>query len=51
MLLPLSVITGIFGMNVNFPGYGTVWAFWTIFSVMASGLVGMLAFFRYKRWL
>ena len=38
-------------MNVDFPGFGTAGAFWTIFGVMAAALVGMLAFFRYKRWL
>ena len=41
VLLPLSVITGIFGMNVDFPGFGTVWAFWTIFAVMAAVLGGV----------
>ena len=51
VLLPLSVITGIFGMNVNFPGFGSVWAFWTIFAVMGAVLAGLLAFFRHKRWL
>ena len=51
VLLPLTLITGIFGMNVQFPGFGTVWAFWTIFGVIAGSLLGMLAFFRYKRWL
>ena len=50
-MLPLTLITGFFGMNVTFPGFGTAWAFWTIFVVMASALVGMLAFFRFKRWL
>jgi magnesium transporter len=51
VLLPLTLITGFFGMNVQFPGFGTVWAFWTIFAGMAVSLVGLLAFFRYKRWL
>jgi magnesium transporter len=51
VLLPLTLITGIFGMNVQFPGFGTVWAFWTVFGVMAAALGGMLAFFRLKRWL
>ncbi len=51
VLLPLTLITGFFGMNVHFPGYGTEWAFWTIFGVMAGSLLGMLVFFRYKRWL
>jgi len=51
VLLPLSLITGIFGMNVNFPGFATVWAFWTIFAVMAGVLAALLVFFRHKRWL
>ena len=51
ILLPLTLITGFFGMNVDFPGFETVWAFWVVFAVMASALVGMLAFFRLKRWL
>jgi magnesium transporter len=51
VLLPLTVITGFFGMNLNFPGFGTAWAFWTIFGLMAAAFVGMIAFFRHKRWL
>src|SRR5206468_4284194 len=31
VLLPLTLITGFFGMNVRFPGFDTVWAFWVIF--------------------
>jgi Mg2+ and Co2+ transporter CorA len=38
-------------MNVRFPGFDTVWAFWTIAAVMFAALVGLLAFFRLKRWL
>jgi magnesium transporter len=51
VLLPLTLITGFFGMNVRFPGFDTVWAFWVIFAGMATSLVGLLAFFRFKRWL
>jgi len=51
VLLPLTLITGFFGMNVAFPGFGTAWAFWTIFSVMAVMLVCLVSFFRLKRWL
>jgi len=50
-LLPLTLITGLFGMNVHFPGFDTAWAFWTIFGVMAGTLAALLVFFRLKRWL
>src|SRR5262249_38445333 len=51
IVLPLTLITGIFGMNVNFPGFDTAWAFWVIFVTMIVTLAGLLGFFRYKRWL
>jgi Mg2+ and Co2+ transporter CorA len=36
---------------VRFPGYDTAWAFWTIFTGMIVCLIGLVAFFRYKRWI
>ena len=51
VLLPLTLITGIFGMNVTFPGFGTEEAWWAIVGGMAAVLAGLLGFFRYKRWL
>ena len=51
VLLPLTLITGFFGMNVHFPGFETAWAFWTIFTGMCLAFVSMLVFFRWKRWL
>jgi magnesium transporter len=50
-MLPLTVITGLFGMNVLFPGEGSSEAFWIVLAAMAVVLTGMIAFFRYKRWL
>jgi magnesium transporter len=50
-LLPLTVITGVFGMNVLFPGEGTREAFWAVLAGLVAALGGMLAFFRWKRWL
>ena len=50
-MLPLTVITGVFGMNVLFPGEGTHEAFWIILGVLAATLTGMVAFFRIKRWI
>ena len=51
ILLPLTLISGIFGMNVNFPGEATRVAFWAIVGLMVAVIVGMIGFFKYKRWL
>ena len=50
-LLPLTVLTGVFGMNVDFPGEGTQVSFWIVLGAMAATIVGLLGFFRYKRWI
>ncbi|HEX3237056.1 MAG TPA: magnesium transporter CorA family protein [Gaiellaceae bacterium] len=51
VMLPLTFLTGFFGMNVHFPGFNTWDAFWGSLGLMAVVIVGMLAFFRWKRWL
>ncbi len=51
ILLPLTLISGIFGMNVLFPGEGTHEAFWIVIGIMLASIVGMVGFFRWKRWL
>jgi magnesium transporter len=51
VILPLTLISGIFGMNVAFPGEGTRMAFWVVVGVMIATIVGMVGFFRWKRWI
>jgi magnesium transporter len=51
VLLPLTLITGIFGMNVRFPGFDTAHAWWEVFALMLIVLGALLGFFRWKRWL
>jgi magnesium transporter len=51
ILLPLTLITGIFGMNVHFPGFETAAAWWAIFAGMVALAVSLITFFRFKRWL
>jgi magnesium transporter len=51
ILMPLTLITGIFGMNVHFPGFETGAAFWAIVGFMLGLGAGLTAFFRLKRWL
>ncbi len=51
VILPLTFLTGLFGMNVNFPGFGSAVAFWSILGFFLVVIAGMLGFFRFKRWL
>jgi magnesium transporter len=51
VLLPMTLVASIFGMNVDFPGEGSEAAFWTIMGTMAVLFVALIGFFRYNRWL
>jgi magnesium transporter len=51
VVLPLTLLASIFGMNVHLPFHNGVGAFWAIAGVMVGMLVGMLGYFRYRRWL
>jgi magnesium transporter len=51
VLLPLTLIASVFGMNVLYPGEGTHEAFWVILALMAAVVAALLGLFRYKRWL
>jgi len=51
VILPLTFITGFFGMNVLFPGEGTREAFWVILLILIGTAVATLGFFRWRRWL
>jgi magnesium transporter len=53
ILLPLTLISGIFGMNVPLPGSlaNNTLAFEIILGAMVVVMVAMLAFFRWRRWI
>ncbi len=52
ILLPLSLIAGIYGMNFDrLPGARHPWGFWMMLGVMGAVAGGLLWFFRRKRWL
>ncbi len=51
VMLPLTFLTGLFGMNVHFPGFDGSLAFWVILGFFVVTIVGMLGFFRWRRWL
>jgi len=51
VMLPLTFLTGFFGMNVHFPGFNSSDGFIVTLAAMVIVVVGMLGFFRWKKWL
>lgn len=51
IMMPLTVITGFFGMNVDFPGRQNSYAILYILIGMVVLALGMLGFFRSRKWL
>ncbi len=52
ILLPLTLVTGFFGMNVGFPGDPRAPAyFWGVVVAMAVMLMALVVFFRRRGWL
>jgi magnesium transporter len=51
IVLPLTLIASVWGMNVGVPGEGDSEAFWAVVGAMVALLVGMLAWFRRRGWL
>jgi len=51
VMLPLTFLTGLFGMNVHFPGFNSSDGFIVAIVSMVAVVFAMLGFFRYKRWL
>jgi magnesium transporter len=51
VILPLLVISGLFGMNVPLPFQESAFAFLFIILVTLCISGGMLAYFRYRRWI
>jgi magnesium transporter len=51
ILLPLTLIASIFGMNVDFPGEGEGSAFFLILILMALVFIVLVVIFRRRGWL
>jgi magnesium transporter len=51
VLLPLTLIASIFGMNVDFPGENESWTFFAILGLMALTLIVLTLYFRRRGWL
>jgi magnesium transporter len=51
IMLPLTFIASVFGMNTHVPGEESITGFWVVIGVMVVVLVGMLTLFRKRGWL
>ena len=51
VMLPLTFLTGFFGMNVHFPGFNSTLGFVATIVLFVVTIAGMLGFFRWKKWL
>jgi len=54
IFLPLTLISGIYGMNFadnQFPSFGATWGFAAVVGTMITVAVGMLTYFRWRDWI
>lgn len=51
IVLPLTFITGLYGMNVKLPFGHLSYAFWIIMALCVGVIIGLLSSFRRKRWM
>lgn len=52
IVFPLTLLAAIFGMNTqNMPFVDRPHGFWVIIGIMLAGCLGMLLFFKRKKWL
>ena len=51
IILPLTLIASLWGMNVGVPGEGDIGAFWAIVGACVVLLATMLGYFRHRGWL
>jgi len=52
IMMPLSLIAGIYGMNfAQIPGLDSPLGFWGAMGAMAAVALGMLGFFRVRKWI
>ena len=51
IMLPLTLIASVFGMNNHIPGQGSTTGFWITIAAMVIVLVTMLTVFRRRGWL
>jgi magnesium transporter len=51
IIVPVTLVASIYGMNVVFPGANTRHGWWTAVGLMVFTALGMVWFFRSRKWL
>ena len=53
IFMPLTFVTGLYGMNVDLPHFGLsdTTMFWALLVVMLGCVSGMLVYFRREGWI
>ena len=51
LFLPLTLLAGLYGMNVSLPFAQNPYAFWGVAAIMLAVAICMLLIFRRKKWL
>ena len=51
ILLPLTLIAGIYGMNIPLPAADKPWSFWVVMGIMIVTTVLLYVHFRRRKWL
>jgi magnesium transporter len=51
IFIPLSFIAGVYGMNFdNMPELRWEWGYYEVLGLMLAMLIGMIFYFRHKKW-
>lgn len=51
VVLPLTFLTGIYGMNIDLPMQGNPMAFWWVSGFMLFIIIVMILVFKYRKWM
>jgi len=51
IMLPLTMLSGMYGMNVNLPLQEHPYAFWIVSSIMGVIVITLLIYFKRKKWM